>query len=162
MENYRKEIIIVVSILAVILLVFIVKSITKTNINYGVVKARSGKENGLISSYDEFQELVSSAGLEKKGEINLKNTELESYYTKEFFENNKLVYISVQEDDSKEYIYSIDDCKYSNGKKDAQVTYTYKTGAYLGPIGKNWYDYMLLEVDKNVENVSFVLNSESK
>ncbi len=162
MENYKKEIIIVVSILAIILLVFLVKTLTKTNINYGIVKARNGKDNGLISSYDEFQELVSSSGMEKKGEINLKNTDIENYYNKEFFEKNKLVYISVQEDDSKEYIYSIDDCKYSNGKKDAEVTYTYKTGAYLGPIGKTWYDYMLLEVDKNVENVSYVKNSESK
>ena len=59
------------------------------------------------------------------------------------------------EDTSKDYMYSIDEVVYDSAKKEATIRYTYKYTTYAGTLDRTWYDYMFVELDKNVEHVIF-------
>ena len=151
----KKEYFIIAAIVVVLLAVFIINKLSVVKLSVGVGKADGGTENCLISDYASFQEFAEKVKLHSNMEIDLKNKEYATYYTEEFFQKHKLGAVITHEDTSKEYIYSIDDLKYSDGKKTATVTYTDKTAGYKGPLKNSWSNVMLVELDKKVENINF-------
>ena len=164
MGNIKKEhIIVAVIILVAFIVVLVVGKLTEVKLIVGVGKASGTHENFLISSYEEFETFAEEVKLEDKMEIDLKTKEYKTYYNEEFFQNHKLAAILNREDTSKVFIHSVDDLSYSNGRKTATITYTSKAEGYNGTLKSAWTNVMLVELDKNVEDVNFVKSvSEEK
>ena len=64
--------------------------------------------------------------------------------------------IVLYEDDSKDYLYTIDDVVYNEARTDVTIEYTYKHDGYAGTLDTAWYNYIFIELDSTVENVEFV------
>ena len=157
----KKEYFIIAAVAVVLLAFFLINKLSVVNLIVGVGKADNGAENCLISDYASFQEFTDKVRLHQNMEIDLKNKDYTTYYTEEFFEKHKLGAVVTHEDTSKVYIYSIDDVKYSDGKKTATITYTDKTEGYNGPLKNSWNNVMFVELDKKVQNVNFVKSSST-
>ncbi len=164
MGNIKREHIIMAAIILVaFIVVLVVGKLSEVKLSVGIGKASGTHENFLISSYEEFEAFAEEVKLEDKMEIDLKNKECRPYYNEEFFKKHKLAAILNREDTSKVFIHSVDDLSYSNGRKTATITYTHKTEGYNGTLKNSWTNVMLVELDKNVENVNFVKSvSEEK
>ncbi len=160
----KKEYIIIAVVVVALLLAVIISKLSVVNIIVGVGKGHKGHDNCLISTYEEFTTFAEETDLESSMEIDLKRKDYTTYYNEDFFKKHKLVAIINHEDTSREFIHSVDDLSYADGKKTANVTYTHREAGYAGSLGNAWYNIMLVEVDPKVEKVNFnsSSNAESK
>lgn len=155
--NNSKKIIIIVAIIIAIIVAILLIINRKPALNYTIGKAKKGTEGILISSKKELDDLNKQININDNLETNnYKKTTLSEKYNDEFFKNNKLAVIAVYEDDSKEYIHSIDEVKYDSNKTSATINYTYKQDIYIGTLGNSWYTVMLVELKPEVSSVNFV------
>ena len=85
-----------------------------------------------------------------------KKVNFSEQYNEEYFKEKKLAVIAVYEDDSKEYIHSVDSITYNSSKTEATINYTYKDDIYMGTLGNTWYTIMLVEIEPSVTTVNFI------
>lgn len=155
-DNSKKIAIIGIIIIAIVVILLLIIN-RKPDLTYTI--GRSNKEtNGvIISSKKELDDLNKKIGIGENLETNkYKKTTLSERYSEDFFKEKKLAVIAVYEDDSKEYIHSIDEVKYNKNNSSATINYTYKEDIYLGTLGNTWYTIMLVEINPDVTTVNFV------
>ena len=156
----KKTIIIGIIIIAVIVAILLIIN-KKTELSYTIGRSDEGTEGILISSKKELDTLNKKISINDALETNkYKKATLSDRYNDYFFNEKKLAVIAVYEDDSKEYIHSIDEVKYSSDKTSATINYTYKPDIYLGPLGNTWYTIMLVEIEPEVTSVDFINTSK--
>ena len=108
----------------------------------------------VVKDYSLKTSMTNSKTFEKK--------EILDYFNEDYFENKKLAIVTLYEDNSKEYIYSIDSLKYNEDKTEATITYTYKVGTFADTFATTWYNYLFVELEKTVTNVNFVLDNNNQ
>lgn len=115
-------------------------------------------DNKIIEEYRIFKKMAKDCGLaeEMSNAITFKRHVALDYFNEEYFNNKNVAVLVLYEDTSKNYIYSIDKVTYNEAGTEATIEYTYKTDGYAGTLGNTWYNYLLVELDKTVENVKFV------
>ena len=119
-------------------------------------------ENSIIDEYRVFKNLVKNSGLKENMSSSTtyeKHNVLE-YFNEEYFENKKVAVLVLYEDNSKEYIYGINDVIYNDARTEVTIEYNYKTGTYADTFASTWHNYLFVELDSTVENVNFVLNND--
>lgn len=163
METDNSKKMIIIGVVAIIIIAIILVIINrKPELVYTISKANDGTDGILITSKSELDDLVKKIGIGENLETNkYKKATLSERYNDEFFNEKKLAVIAVYEDDSKEYIHSIDEVIYNSSKTTATINYTYKGDIYLGTLGNTWYTVMLVEVEPTVTTLNFV-NSAQK
>ncbi len=133
----------------------------KEPVEYFKVIGIKGYENTIIEEYREFKNLVKSSGLKENmsSSITYEKHNVLEYFNEEYFQNNKVAVLVLYEDNSKEYIYGINDVIYNDTKTEATIEYHYKTGTFADTFANTWHNYMFVELEPTVENVNFVLNN---
>ena len=82
------------------------------------------------------------------------------YFNEEYFnENKKVAVLVIYEDNSKEFIYGINDVIYNEDRTEVTVDYHYKIGTFADTFANTWHNYMFIELEPTVQNVNFVLNN---
>ena len=154
--NSKKIIIVAIAVVALIVILFLVFG-KGSSLTYTKTKAGKDTEDMLFSNKADIEKFVSSNAVEDSLKTNNhKNDKISTRYTDEYFQKNKLAVITLYEDDSKEYIAEIEDIVYNSGKTKATINYTYKSGVYLGTLGKTWYETLFVELEPSVEDFNFV------
>ncbi len=156
----KKEVLIVIAIVLVIVGFIIYKQVSKVDITYAIGKGNRSHENVLIENYEQLEKFIEDTKLNSTVEINFKKNTVTDVYNEEYFKNKKLAVITLYEDTSKNYIYSVDDLKYSGNE--ATITYTDKTEGYAGPLSNSWYNILLVEIKGNVNKVNFTKDNSDK
>jgi len=155
--NDSKKVIIIGVIAIAIIAVLLIIINRKPDIAYTTGRSNKGTDGVLISTKKELDDLTKKIGIGEKLETNkYKKVNFSEQYNEDFFNNKKLAVIAVYEDDSKEYIHSIDSIKYNSSKSEVTINYTYKEDIYMGTLGNTWYTIMLVEIDPSVTTVNFV------
>lgn len=133
----------------------------KEPVEYFKVIGTKGYENTIIEEYRVFKNLVKSSGLKENmsSSITYEKHNVLEYFNEEYFQNNKVAVLVLYEDNSKEYIYGINDVIYNDTKTEATIEYHYKTGTFADTFANTWHNYMFVELEPTVENVKFVLNN---
>ena len=93
--------------------------------------------------------------------VNYKKYSPEERYSEEFFKENKLAIIGVNEDTSCEYFHQINEVTYENGKTSAKISYAAKKGSYAGTLSRTWTAYMIVELPNTVTSVNFELDNST-
>lgn len=159
----KSTIIIIISIIAVIIGIFIIINGEK-ELEYFRIKSDREGQSCLIQDYKTLKNII------KKGELNGEMTNIldfnkysiTDHFNEEYFNEKKIAMVVTYEDTSKSYIYSIDKVTYNSDKTEATVYYTDKTDGYAGTLGNCWYNYMFVEVENTVEKVNFVVDNGSE
>ncbi len=155
-DNSKKIIIIGVIIIAIIAIILVIIN-RKPNLNYTIGRSNVGTDGVLISSKKELDDLTKKIGIGENLETNkYKKVNFSEQYNEEYFKEKKLAVIAVYEDDSKEYIHSVDSITYNSSKTEATINYTYKDDIYMGTLGNTWYTIMLVEIEPSVTTVNFI------
>lgn len=130
----------------------------KEPVDYFRVTGLRSEENGVIEEYRILKKIVTESKLKDDmvNSITFGKENILEYFDKEYFENKKLAMIVLYEDDSKDYLYTIDDVVYNEARTDVTIEYTYKHDGYAGTLDTAWYNYIFIELDSTVENVEFV------
>lgn len=135
----------------------------KQPVEYFLVTGMKNYESSLIEEYRILKNMVKDCGLKENitsSETYEKHNILE-YFNEEYFTNKKVAVVVVYEDNSKDYVYSVDDVIYNDARTEATIKYTYKVGTFADTFATTWYNYMFVELDPTVENVNFVLDNSS-
>lgn len=151
-------VIILVAIVAVIG-VFAYMALNKEEpAEYFKLTGKKSYDNKIIEEYRLFKKMAKDCSLDEEmsNAITFKRHSTLEYFNEEYFNNKNVAVLVLYEDSSKNYIYSIDKITYNEAGTEATIEYTYKTDGYAGTLGNTWYNYLLVELDKNVENVRYV------
>lgn len=135
----------------------------KEPVEYFIVTGIKSYENSLISEYKTLKNMVKDCSLKESitsSKTYEKHNILE-YFNEEYFSNKKLAVVVLYEDNSKDYLYSIDDVIYNEDKTEATIKYTYKVGTFADTFATTWHNYLFVELEPTVENVNFVLDNSS-
>ena len=151
----KKLIIIVVAVIVVAAIALIVLN-SKPKMHYSVGRSNTMHDNTLISNKDEFDKFVKKVGTQEALKRNYKNVTLSEQYNGEYFQKNKLAVITVYEDDSREYLFDVENVTYSSDKTQATISYVYKEDTYIGTLGNTWYETILVELPASVTSVNYV------
>ena len=155
-DNSKKILIIGIAIIAVIIVILLLIN-KKPDLTYTIGTCDKGTDGILISSKKELDDLNKKISIKENLETNkYKKATLSERYNDEFFNEKKLAAVAVYEDDSKEYIHSIDEVRYDSSKTTATIKYTSKEDIYLGTLGNTWYTIMLVELDPKTTTVNFI------
>ncbi len=155
--NTKKIVIIVVILLVVLGILYFTVFNKKSKVEYNLTTSSSAAQSTLFNDYNSFKKFIQKNNVNEniENKVTFKKSTLDEKYTEEFFNDKKLAVVVVYEDTSKDYMYSIDEVVYDSAKKEATIRYTYKYTTYAGTLDRTWYDYMFVELDKNVEHVIF-------
>ena len=136
----------------------------KEPVEYFTVTGTKDYGNTLIGEYRIFKNMVKDCGLKEtmSSSTTYKKYNILEYFNEEYFTNKKVAFVIVYEDNSKDYLYSINDVVYNDNKTEATISYTYKVGTFADTFANTWYDYMFVELEPTVENVNFVLDNNTK
>ena len=120
--------------------------------------------SALVEEHRIFKNMVKDCMLKEtmSNSISYERENVIEYFNEEYFANKKLAVLPVYEDNSKEYIYSIDDVSYNEDKTEVTITYTYKVGTYADTFASTWYNYMFVELEPTVQDVNFVIDNNSE
>lgn len=130
-------------------------------VEYFSVTGLKNAENSLISEYRIFKNMVKNMGLKENisNSITFEKHNILEYFNEEYFENKKLAMLVLYEDNSKEYIYGINEVIYNKTRTEVTIDYHYKKGTFADTFANTWYNYLFVELEPTVENVKFVLNN---
>lgn len=134
----------------------------KEPVEYFKVVGTRSYENSMIDEYRVLKNLVKNSGLKENmsSSTTFEKHNVLEYFNEEYFQNKKLAVLVIYEDNSKEYIYGINDVIYNDTKTEATIDYHYKIGTYADTFANTWHNYLFVELEPTVENVNFVLNND--
>lgn len=119
-------------------------------------------ENSIIDEYRVLKNLVKSSELKEKmsSSTTYEKYDILEYFNEEYFQNKKVAVLVLYEDNSKEYIYGINDVIYNEARTEVIIDYHYKIGTFADTFANTWQNYLFVELEPTVENVNFVLNND--
>ncbi len=134
----------------------------KEPVEYFNVVGRKSYENSIIDEYRVLKNLVKNCELkdEMSSSITYEKHNILEYFNEEYFQNKKVAVLVLYEDNSKDYIYGINDVIYNDEKTEVTIDYHYKIGTFADTFASTWNNYMFVELESTVENVNFVLNND--
>lgn len=134
----------------------------KEPVEYFSVTGQKNYGNALIDEYRILKNMVKDCGLKESmsSSTTYKRHNILEYFNEEYFTNKKVAVVVLYEDNSKDYLYGINDVVYNEDKTEVTITYTYKIGTFADTFANTWYDYMFVELESTVENVNFVLDND--
>lgn len=163
-NNTQKKVMIAVVIVAVLVVGYFILFKEEEKVEYYLTTASTDVENTLFKDYNSFKKFydkVSDLNDTLENKATYKKSSLSETYTEDFFNEKRLALVSVYEDTTKDYIYSIDKVEYNSDKTEVTITYTYTYTTYADVLSKTWYDYMFVELENTVETVNFVKDNSS-
>lgn len=136
----------------------------KQPVEYFLTTGTSEYDEPIIQEFRILKNMVKNGKLKETmtNSITFERETVLEYFNEEFFTNKKLAVVTVYEDNSKEYIYSINDLTYNDDKTEATIKYTYKVGTYADTFASTWYNYMFVELEPTVTKVNLVLDNNSE
>ena len=154
----KKELIITIVVAIVVIGIAIFYNMSKPKaVEYFLATSKSSEENKFIEEYRILKKMYKDKSLKEMTSYKTFNKyDVSEYFNEEYFSDKKVAVVVLYEDDSKGYIYSIDEVIYNEARTEATIKYTYRDDGYAGPLNNAWYNYLFVEVDGTVENVNFV------
>lgn len=134
----------------------------KEPVEYFKTVGQKTYENGIIDEYRILKNLVKNSVLNEtmSSSTTYEKYDILEYFNEEYFNQNKKVAVLViYEDNSKEFIYGINDVIYNEDRTEVTVDYHYKIGTFADTFANTWHNYMFVELEPTVQNVNFVLNN---
>lgn len=133
----------------------------KEPVEYFNVVGIKSYENTIIDEYRILKNLVKNSELKENmsSSTTYEKHNILEYFNEEYFQNKKVAVLVLYEDNSKEYIYGINDVIYNEARTEVTIDYHYKIGTFADTFANTWHNYMFVELEPTVENVNFVLNN---
>lgn len=151
-------VIIIIAIVAVIGIAVFFAATRQEPVEFFTVTSKTKIENTFIEDYKTFKKINKENSLKEEmtsSETYKKHNILE-YFSEEYFNDKKAAVVVLYEDDSKGYIYSIDEVIYNESRTEATIKYTYRYDGYNGTLNSAWYNFLFVELDGTVTKVNFV------
>ena len=130
---------------------------------YFITTGYGSYDNTIIDEHRIFKKMLKDSNVKEtmSNSITYEKHNILEYFNEEYFQNKKVAVLVLYEDNSKEFIYGINEITYNNDKTEATINYHYKVGTFADTFANTWNNYMLVELDSTVQNVNFVLDNSS-